>query len=173
MSKTVYSLVICRRSLTFLLRFRSFNSPPSLFTKRYPLTSSPRPVLSIYVMPARFITIFLRLFPRFSRTRSRSKALPSPRVIRPSMSITVTASISGLVALKLMPSFSPLIIFHRSRLRRTGRSAGSSPFVMLGHDEFGATGFAGMHIDLIHEGLHQKHASSGIFEDILVLSRIG
>src|SRR5882672_3487578 len=44
---------------------------------------------------------------------------------------------------------------------------------MLGHDEFGATGFAGMHIDLIHEGLHQKYASSGIFEDILVLSRIG
>jgi hypothetical protein len=44
---------------------------------------------------------------------------------------------------------------------------------MLGHDESGATGFAGMNIDLIHEGLHQKHASSGIAEDILVISRIG
>src|SRR5256885_7647416 len=46
-SKTVYSLVICSRSCTFLVSLSSFSSPPWFFAVVYALTSSPIPELSM------------------------------------------------------------------------------------------------------------------------------
>jgi hypothetical protein len=47
-----------------------------------------------------------------------------------------------------------------------------SPLVKLGHNKFGAAGYAGENIDLVHERFHQENAAPGIAEDIFILARV-
>src|SRR4029077_6822292 len=74
-----------------LLRLSSFKLPPLLVTVVKPDTSSPMPELSIYETSPRLSRIFFWFLPTNSRRASRSALDPSPRVIRPATSITVTS----------------------------------------------------------------------------------
>src|SRR5579863_3537966 len=115
------------------------------------------------------MTIFLRPLARFSRTRSRNRALPSPSVIRPSMSITVTSPTSRRAALKLIGKpfrvILPCTAIHK-RMRCC--SAGVLALVALGHDHYGATGCAGENIHFVHERFHQEHTAAGMAQDVFI-----
>src|SRR6202011_3853792 len=123
-------------------------------------------------MAAKLSTSFLWPLSRFSRISSRSKALPSPSVIRPSRSIMVTPPISRLDALSgiqaLSYNFCHALTYVALHCR--GAILRSIP---LRHDDFGTAALPHQNVKLIHECLHQQNAASGLTQHIFVHSRIG
>src|ERR1700731_3161920 len=124
-------------------------------------------------MAARLSSNLLWPLSRFSRIRSRSNALPSPSVIRPSRSITITPPMSRLFALRdtAHPSLSsvsgPQDCQPPRRLRVIVRP------VSLGHDQFGAAALPDQNVKLIHKRLHQQDAAAGLPQHVLVHPRVG
>src|SRR5580692_9283470 len=105
-------------------------------------------------MAAKLRSSFLWPLSRFSRIRSRSNALPSPSVIRPSKSITMTPPMSRLFALRdtAEPFLSSVSGPQDCQpLRRLGVIVRP---VSLGHDQFSAAVLPDQNIKLIHERLH-------------------
>src|SRR6266699_6098713 len=113
-------------------------------------------------MAAKLSTNFLWPLSRFSRIKSRSNALPSPSVMRPSRSITVTPPISRLVALSdIAEPFFPFVSGSPDRQGLRFLRVIVRP-VSLRHDQFGAAALPDQHSKLIHERLHQQNAAPGL-----------
>src|ERR1700732_4857157 len=124
-------------------------------------------------MAAKLSSSFFRAWSRFSRIRSRSNALPSPSVIRPSRSITITPPMSRLFALRdtADPSLSSVSGPQDCQPLR-GLRVIVRP-VSLGHDPFGAAALPDENVKLIHKRLHQQDAAAGLPQHVLVHPKIG
>src|SRR5579863_785961 len=107
----------------------------------------------MYVTFARFTRRFLLPRPSSSRISCRSWTHPSPRVILPLRSITVTESTWRVVAFMLTV---------RSSL--IGLNAGIQ---FLHHDDFGADAGQLFHLEFVHKGPNQEYPAPGHFQQIL------
>src|SRR5258708_10984050 len=103
----------------------------------------------------------------------RRSALPSPGVIRPPISTTVTPLASRYVArsaIRLGSSF----LFRRGPL--AARAVGSEipgQRQFLGHDYFRAARTTGDDLKFIHEGAHKEYATTGGAQQVFLGKRIG
>src|SRR5205823_8249095 len=112
--------------------------PPWFETAVKALTSSPMPELSIYVTSARFSNNFLFPFPSSPRISSRNWAQPSPSVILPLTSTTLTESTWRIVAFMLTVGSS----FDMLQIR----------IYSLHHGYFRARTLHAFHPEIIHKG---------------------
>src|SRR5574337_716488 len=113
----------------------------------------------MYVTSARFSSTFLFPLPTWSRISSRNWVHPSPRVIRPLISTTITESTCRIVAfmLTLGSSFFWLAtrtqVFHQGHLGpRTGEV---------------------LHAEFVHKCADQENPSAGNLQQIFQRQRVG
>src|SRR5882757_6087758 len=121
------------------------------------------------------MTIFLWPESSFSLMRSRSRLLPSPKVIRPSMSITVTPPTSRLTDLKLIANLSWSFpgIWERKIAASVLACLRNLPPAAFRHYDFGASCRAHQHGKLVHKRLHQEDSAPRITQHIFIFAGIG
>src|SRR5467141_2457997 len=101
------------------------------------------------------------------RTVFRNKALPSPSVIRPLKSTTVTFPASRCVACSAI--FIPLCSLARRGVLATVAIGWTAVRIrqFLGHHNFRAAIFPGHHIKFVHERAHEKNSAPRGTEQVL------
>src|ERR1035438_2947023 len=119
------------------------------------------PELSMYEISARFNSSFLCPLAARSRMLSRKVLAPSPKVMRPTASTTVTSPTCRVVNFTLT-GFPP---FHSST--RCLRSC-----FVLNHSDFGALRLPKGNFKFVHERPHQHHTASREPQQIFVRQRI-
>src|SRR5581483_130678 len=144
-SNTVYSFVICSRSFTRLVSPSSLSVPPWLATVVKPETSSPIPELSIYDTSLRFRRIFRCPLAVRSRRMSRRALDPSPRVIRPERSITLTSPTCRVFSLTLTSA----ALLEKTKTLFVGGH-------VLHQSHLRARRIKLSHLQVVHERAHQK-----------------